>query len=149
MTVIRISCREGVPESTASKTKTTVIQEPPVKRISTVQRLHTASNASSSSKRNDESILNLLQIHEHTQVAQNLKLVEGKRLKMEAPRTAKRKRRTPMEINVPFTQLATNDQDDLGGLNLSDTYSDSDDLPESIIPLTSSREKQKPGASIW
>lgn len=68
---------------------------------------------------------------------------------MEAPCTAKRKRRTPMEINVPFTQLATNDQDDLGGLNLSDTYSDSDDLPESIIPLTSSREKQKPGASIW
>ncbi|KJA27175.1 hypothetical protein HYPSUDRAFT_75106, partial [Hypholoma sublateritium FD-334 SS-4] len=138
-----LCCREGVPESTASKTKTTVIHEPPAKRVSTLQRLHTQSNTSSSSQRNDESILNLLQIHGHTQVAQNLELDEGKRLKMEAPRPPKRKRRTPMEINVPFTQLATNDQDDLGGLNLSDTYSDSDDLPESIIPLlTSSREKQ-------
>ena len=63
---------------------------------------------------------------------------------MEATRPPKRKRRTPLKIDIPFTQLATKEQDDLGGFNLSDAYSDSDELPESIIPLpTSSREKQK------
>ncbi|KAF9482800.1 hypothetical protein BDN70DRAFT_392856 [Pholiota conissans] len=115
-------------------------QETTAKPVSNIQRLRVHPQISAPSKAELKIIKNLDSIHERTQVAQNLQLAAGKRLKLESSRPSKRKIRAPAGYDISFTQLA-----DPEPVKLVEDFSDNDseDLPEAIIPLPKfSKERQ-------
>ena len=104
------------------------------KAPSTLQRLHPTTKASASS---DRKLKELKSIHERTQVSQNIKLSEGRRL-LPQP---KRKREIDPNFNIQFTDLKNPELDDASDLNGMEY--DSDDLPEAVLPAVGKEEPQK------
>ena len=101
------------------------------KTPSSLQRLYPASKGSASSDRN---LKELKSIHERTQVSQNIKLSEGRRL-LPQP---KRKREIDPNFDIQFTDLKNPELDDASDSNGMDH--DSDDLPEAILPAIGKEE---------
>ena len=85
---------------------------------SSLQRIYPTNKGSSSSDRNMKA---LQSIHERTQVSQNIKLSEGRRL-LPQP---KRKRKIDPNFDIQFTDLKNPDLEDEDSNN-------SEDLPEAI-----------------
>ncbi|KAF8965195.1 P-loop containing nucleoside triphosphate hydrolase protein [Flammula alnicola] len=138
-----LCCREGLTE----KRKPQKPQESAVKvastvKTSSVQRLHVPSTISAATQKEKKNLRDLDSIHERAQVAQNLQLDEGKRLKLESPRPPKRGRRPPIEYNISFTELADPELI-CSPADFPETYSDSDDLPEAIVPIATTSQNQE------
>lgn len=93
--------------------------EPPKSKVrSSLQRIYPTNKRSASSDRN---LKGLDSIHERTQVSQNIKLSEGRRL-LPQP---KRKRQIDPNFDIQFTDLKNPELEDADSNN-------SDDLPEAI-----------------
>jgi hypothetical protein len=92
---------------------------------SRLQRLY-PTNTSKGSLSSDRNLKGLKSIHERTQVSQNIKLSEGRRL-LPQP---KRKRRIDPNFDIQFTDLKNPELDDADWNGME--YN-SDDLPEAIL----------------
>ena len=88
---------------------------------SSLQRLY-PTNKGSASESSDRNLKGLKSIHESTQVSQNIKLSEGRRL-LPQP---KRKRQVDPNFDIQFTDLKNPELYDVVEYN-------SDDLPEAIL----------------
>lgn len=112
-------------------------KEPSIKPVSNLQRLHKPSSSLADSKQN-KILTNLDALHERAHVAENLQLVEEKRLKVANFPITKRKHRTPpTDLKISFTQLTNNEAEQNDLLHLSDNFSDSDsELPDAIISMS-------------
>ena len=101
-----------------------------LKPPSSLQRLHPTNKGSASSDRN---LKGLKSIHERTQVSQNIKLSEGRRL-LPQP---KRKRQIDPNFDIQFTDLKNPELDDADSNGME--YN-SDDLPEAILSAVGKEE---------
>lgn len=102
-------------------------KEPPKSKVrSSLQRIYPTNKGSASSDRN---LKGLQSIHERTQVSQNIKLSEGRRL-LPQP---KRKRQINPNFDIQFTDLKNPELEDVDSNN-------SDDLPEAISAI----DKEEP-----
>lgn len=97
---------------------------------SSLQRLHPTDKGSASSDRN---LKGLKSIHERTQVSQNIKLSEGRRL-LPQP---KRKRQIDPNFDIQFTDLKNPELDDADSNGME--YN-SDDPPEAILSAVGKEE---------
>jgi hypothetical protein len=104
------------------------------KASSSLRKLHPTNKGTTSSDRN---LKELKSIHERTQVSQNIKLSEGRRL-LPQP---KRKREIDPNFDIQFTDLKNPELDDASDLN--EMEYNSDDLPEAILPAVD-KEEQHP-----
>lgn len=106
-------------------------QETKPRRPLKVQRVQTVTKAPGTT-RGKNNIKQLDIIHERAQAINNFRLPDGQqRLKMESRPTSKRKRGTPVEYDIHFTDLK--DPKVKIHSDIPDSLSD-DDLPMSIIP---------------
>ena len=96
---------------------------------SSLQRLHTTRGSASF----DRNLKGLKSIHERTQVSQNIKLSEGRRL-LPQP---KRKRQIDPNFDIQFTDLKNPELDDADSNGME--YN-SDDLPEAILSAVGKEE---------
>lgn len=99
---------------------------------STVQRLHVPPGSRPQKQKQNLAIKALDSIHERAQVVSNLSLSHGRRLKVESPPTAtKRKRRPTVEYNISFADLGDPELESKN--DIPDLYSDSEELPLTIL----------------
>lgn len=82
-------------------------------------------------------------VHERALVGgeSGLHHANGKRLKVESPRPTKRKRALPTEYHISFTDLSSTTSN--SRIELPEEVSDSDDLPEAVLPNETAAEKTK------
>jgi hypothetical protein len=119
------SCREELAKAPPVKPNSwQPLGEPSKSKVrSSLQRLYPSNKGSASSDRN---LKGLKSIHERTQVSQNIKLSEGRRL-LPQP---KRKRQIDPNFDIQFTDLKNPELDDTDSNGME--YN-SDDPPEAIL----------------
>ena len=120
------SCREELAKAPPVKPSSwqPLLEEPSKSKVrSSLQRLYPSNKGSASSDRN---LKGLKSIHERTQVSQNIRLSEGRRL-LPQP---KRKRQIDPNFDIQFTDLKNPELDDTDSNGME--YN-SDDPPEAIL----------------
>lgn len=128
------SCREELAKALPVKPNSWQhLGEPSKSKVrSSLQRLYPTNKGSASSDRN---LKGLKSIHERTQVSQNIKLSEGRRL-LPQP---KRKRQIDPNFDIQFTDLKNPELDDADSNGME--YN-SDDLPETILSAVGEEEPE-------
>ena len=125
------SCREELVKVSPVKPNSwQPLGEPSKSKVrSSLQRLYTTKGSAPS----DRNLKGLKSIHERTQVSQNIKLSEGRRLHPQP----KRKRQIDPNFDIQFTDLKNPELDDADSNGME--YN-SDDLPEAILSAIGKEE---------
>ncbi|KAF4615166.1 hypothetical protein D9613_003174 [Agrocybe pediades] len=135
-------CRDGLrdpPPVPRKKVPDNTVDEANPKPRSSLQRIAPIPSQGASNKEN-KILTQLDAIHEQSNVADNLQISDGQRLKLEPSRTTKRKREPSVGYNITFTDLGESSTS-RSRFDIPECESDSDELPETILKVSRTRGK--------